>query len=73
MEATLSLDIAHASQAGDALVGSLRDSDAVQYRFEEQDGLRITITANGLGPLRGATNTALMLAKLSTNVMTYEE
>jgi tRNA threonylcarbamoyladenosine modification (KEOPS) complex Pcc1 subunit len=73
MESTLTLDVAQADKIGRALAPSLRDSDTVQYRFAADDQLQITISAEGLGPLRGATNTALMLTKLSNNVMTFED
>lgn len=73
MQSVLDLDVSHPDAVRDAIAPSLRDSNAVQYRISADDNLRIEIDATGLGPLRGATNTALMLVKLSNNVFTYEE
>ncbi len=63
MKARLELDVS--PTVAEAVSPSLQSSDRVQFDVEHGRDLEIGIEADGLGPLRGATNTALMLAKLS--------
>lgn len=73
MKATLDIDVPDAESVGQAVSPSLRDSSTVSYSFITGDGLQVTISSDRLGPLRGATNTTLMLIKLSNNVLTMED
>lgn len=71
MNATLALDVERPDAVRDAIKPSLRDSDAVQYSVvsDTADQIQVEIKTDTLGQLRGATNTALMLIKLSGNVL----
>ncbi len=69
MNAVFELDVEQPETVRDAITPSLRDSDAVQYSVAGDDALRVQIETDTLGQLRGATNTALMLIKLSGNVL----
>lgn len=73
MKSVLDLDVPQPGAVKEAIAASLRDSDNVAYRIDAENGLRIEIETDGLGSLRGATNTALMLVKLSNNVLTDED
>ncbi|MDY6776476.1 MAG: hypothetical protein SVQ76_00045 [Candidatus Nanohaloarchaea archaeon] len=54
---------------GRAVGPSLRSSDRVSFEVEQGDGLQVGIETEDLGALRGASNTALMLSKLSNRFM----
>ncbi len=69
MNVTLELDTAQPDAVHDAIAPSLRDTDSVQYQVSADEQLHVTIQAETLGQLRGATNTAMMLIKLSGNVL----
>lgn len=73
MKASLELDVTHPDQVYRAVAPSLRDTPAVSYTVSADDSLHISLETEGLGPLRGATNTALMLTKLAEKVATTED
>lgn len=73
MKASLDLDVTRPEQVYRAVTPSLRDTSAVQYDVSAGDSLHISLETEGLGPLRGATNTALMLTKLAEKVVTIED
>lgn len=69
MNASLELTVSRPEQVRDAIVPSFRDSGVVAYNVSADDMLHVDIEAETLGQLRGAVNTALMLVKLSDNVL----
>lgn len=74
MNARLQLDVDNVDRTAVALSPSLQDSDAVQYTVTTDDTLTVMVDARSLGALRGAVNTVLMLANLSTTVQdTFED
>lgn len=65
MRADLDLDVADPQVTARAIAPSLRDSDAVRFAVDAGERLEVRVEADRLGALRGGTNTALMLTRLS--------
>lgn len=66
MRADLELDVEDPGAVHAAVAPDLTDSDRLSFDTDVGDGrLRIRIEADSLGVLRGGTNTAMMLTKLS--------
>lgn len=69
MNASFDLAVDDPEQVHQAVSPSLRDSSAVAFTTDADDTLTIDIKTGRLGPMRGATNTALMLTKLATKIL----
>lgn len=69
MRARLDLDVARPEDVQHALDPALRDSNAVRFDTTVDDQFHVTVESEKLGALRGATNTALMLSKLSDKIL----
>lgn len=68
MRAELELDVPRPDAVAEAVAPSLQGGGPT-FAVESDDGVRITVTADTLGTLRGATNTAMMLTRLGTKIM----
>lgn len=70
MNAALDLEADDAETLEAVLEPSLRGFGGTSFDVTAENGrLHIGVEAEKLGALRGATNTALMLTKLATNVL----
>jgi len=69
MRAELELDVPEPDKLRDAVGPSLRSSEKVGFEVRSPGDLEITVEADRLGPLRGGTNTALMLVRLATRTL----
>jgi len=65
MRSTVEIDTERPSDYKEILAQSLDSSQKVRYRLEaEEDKLVVEVEADGIGPLRGCTDTVFRLSSL---------
>ncbi|MFB6199472.1 MAG: hypothetical protein ABEJ83_01220 [Candidatus Nanohaloarchaea archaeon] len=74
MKTQIQVDTKNASQIQEAVKPSLRTTDTVSYDLKAgNDSLTVNVDTDGLGPLRGCTDTVFRLLMLSNKIYTRGE
>lgn len=69
MRASVDLEIGHPEQVRKVLEPSLTSDKRVSYSFEsDEESLTVEVETDGLGPLRGCTDTIFRLSSLATKI-----